>query len=78
MSAYGLPGVTGILVLEVSADSASAKSGMQTNDVILSINGEKTVDTAALLRLAPASSAGSSLNLGISRNQKEIEIRLVP
>ena len=78
MSAYGLPGVTGILVLEVSADSASAKSGLQTNDVILSINGEKTVDTAALLRLAPASSAGSSLNLGISRNQKEIEIRLVP
>ena len=78
MSAFGLPGVTGILVLEVSADSASAKSGLQKDDVILSINGEKTADTAALLRLAPASSARSSLNLGISRNQKEIEIRLVP
>jgi hypothetical protein len=78
MSAYGLPGVTGILVLEVTAVSASAKAGLQKDDVILSVNGEKAPDTAALLRLAPISTTGSALSISVSRNQKEIEIRVVP
>jgi S1-C subfamily serine protease len=42
MSAFGLPGVTGVLVLEVPADQkndALAKAGLQKNDVILSVNG---------------------------------------
>jgi hypothetical protein len=76
MSAYGLPGVTGVLVLEISADSPSAKAGLQRDDVILSVNGEKTADTGALLRLA--SSAGRSLSVRVSRTQQEIEIRFVP
>jgi hypothetical protein len=40
MSAFGLPGVTGVLVLEVPADSAVAKAGLRKNEVILSVNGE--------------------------------------
>ena len=44
MSAFGLPGVTGVLVLEIPADSSSAKAGLQKNDVILSVNGDKTAD----------------------------------
>lgn len=48
MSAFGLPGVTGVLVLEVPADSILAKAGIQKNDVILAIEGGKIVDTAAL------------------------------
>ena len=78
MSAFGLPGVTGVLVLEVPAESALAKAGLRKNDVILSVNGGKTADTAALLRQAPASPAGSSLKIGVSRDQKEIIIQLVP
>ncbi|MGH7969782.1 MAG: PDZ domain-containing protein, partial [Limisphaerales bacterium] len=60
MSAFGLPGVTGVLILEVSADSVLAKAGLRKNDVILSVNGAKTADTARLLRQAPASPSGSS------------------
>ncbi len=78
MSAFGLPGVTGVLVLGVPAESAPAKAGLRKNDVILSENGEKTADTAALLRQAPASSTGSALKIGISRSQKEIVVQLVP
>ena len=78
MSAFGLPGVTGVLVLEVPADSALAKAGLRKNDVILSVNGGKTADTAALLRQAPALPAGSSLKIGVSRDQKEIVIQLLP
>ena len=78
MSAFGLPGVTGILVLEVPAESALAKAGLRKNDVILSVNESKTADTAALLRQVPELSAGNSSKLGVSRDQKEIVIQLLP
>jgi hypothetical protein len=77
-SAFGLPGVTGVLVLDVPADSAFAKAGLQRNDVILSVNGEKTADTTALLRQAPALPAGSSLKIGVARDQREMVIQLRP
>jgi len=78
MSAFGLPGVTGVLVLEIPAESALARAGLRKNDVVLSINGVKTADTAALRRQAPALPAGSSLKIGVSRDQKEIVVQLIP
>jgi hypothetical protein len=78
MSAFGLPGVTGVLVLEVPAGSALAKAGLQKNDVVLSINGDKTADVAALLRQAPALTAGQTVKVGISRTQKESVLTITP
>jgi len=78
MSAFGLPGVTGVLVLEVPVESPLAKAGLQKNDVILSVNGGRMVDTAALLRQVLALSAGSSWKIGVSRDQKEMVILLFP
>jgi len=78
MSAFGLPGVTGVLVLNVPAESAPAKAGLQKNDVILSVNGARTPDTAALLRQAPALPDGRSLKIGVSRDQKEFIVQLIP
>jgi hypothetical protein len=54
MSAFGLPGVKGVLVLEVPAESPLAKAGLRKNDVILSVNGGTTAETSALLRHADA------------------------
>jgi S1-C subfamily serine protease len=76
MSAFGLPGVTGVLVLEIPDSSALAKSGLQKNDVILSINGAKTADVTTLLQQAPALTAGQILTITMSRNQKEIILTL--
>jgi len=78
MSAFGLPSVTGVWVQEVPADSALAKAGLRKNDVILSVNGAKTADTAAFLRQVSASPAGSSLQLGVSRDQREFVVYLIP
>jgi hypothetical protein len=75
MSAFGLPGVTGVLVLEVPAESPLAKAGVHKNDVILSVNGQKAADTAALLRQAATTSVGKPFEIGISRDQKEMNLR---
>ena len=77
-SAFGLPAVTGVLVLAVPADSALAKGGLQRGDVILSVNGGKTLDTLALLRQASAMPAGIPLKIGISRDQKEHVVQWIP
>jgi hypothetical protein len=76
MSALGLPGVTGVLVLEVPAGSALAKGGLQKGDIILSLNGTKTADASTLLQQAPALADFQSVALGISRQQKFIELNI--
>jgi hypothetical protein len=72
MSAFGLPGVVGVLVLEVPSDSALAKAGLRKNDVILSVNGIRTSDASVLLEQTSKSQAG------ISRDQKEMTVELPP
>jgi hypothetical protein len=78
MSAFGLPGVTGVLVLKIPADSALAGSGLQANDVILSVKGAKTADVTTLRQQTPPLTAGQALMVGISRNQKEMLLALTP
>jgi hypothetical protein len=74
MSTVGLPGVTGVLILEVPPDSPPKKAGLAKNDVILSVNGAKTSDVASLLQLAPSLATGQTLSVGISRDHKEITL----
>jgi S1-C subfamily serine protease len=64
-------------VLEVPAESPLAKAGLRKNDVILSVNGETTAETSALLRHTTALPAGNSLKIGVSRDQRELAIQLV-
>jgi hypothetical protein len=78
MSALGLPGITGVLVLEVPRGSALAKGDLQKGDVILAVNGTKTADVAALLQQAPALAAFQSISLGISRQQKQVALEIRP
>ena len=78
MSAFGLPGVTGVLVLEIPADSSLVKAGLQKNDVILSVNGAKTDDVATLLRQAPSLAAGQTIKVVISRDQEGIVLTIAP
>ena len=77
-SAFGLPGVAGVLVLDVPTESPLAQAGLRKNDVILSVNGGKTADTAALLRQVSAAAPGTSLKLGVARDQREFVVQLAP
>ncbi len=78
MSAYGLPGVTGVLLLEIPADSAAAKAGLQRSDVVLGLDGATIVDVAALTKQSTALASGKSHPLVVSRNQRELTLSLAP
>jgi hypothetical protein len=70
MSAYGL-GKKAVLVLRVSPQSALASSGLETGDVILSLNGTAINDVQGLKGPMPGWSPGQSIQMGILRNQRE-------
>lgn len=78
MSALGLGGVGGVLVLEVKTGSALARAGLQKNDVILSVNGTKTSEVATLLQEAPALAPFQAIALGISRQQNGRVLTVTP
>jgi hypothetical protein len=69
MSAYGLPGVTGVLVLDVDPSSDLAKAGLKPGDVMLGWNDTPISSVTDLLKLPAAS--GQSFKIKISRNQVE-------
>jgi hypothetical protein len=69
MSAHGLPGETGVLILDVPADSALAKAGVRKDDVILGANGKK-IDT---VRDLPTRDVNQ---LSVSRDQNVMTIPL--
>jgi hypothetical protein len=70
MSAYGLPGVTGVLVLKVDPSSDLARVGLQANDVILGLNS-KPIGQVTDLSDAPAS---LQFPVKVSRNQRELTL----
>jgi hypothetical protein len=71
MSVYGLPGVTGVLVLNLAPNSPLATMGLRKNDVILEINGQK-IDRLTDLHRVDHSEAGAVPQLTISRDQKQL------
>jgi hypothetical protein len=77
-SAFGLPGVTGVLVLDVPAQSPLSEPGLRHGDVILSVEDRPIPDTAALLREAPAWPAARAMQIGISRDQRRLQLSLTP
>ncbi len=49
--ALGYRGEGGVLVVELNPDSPAEEAGLQVNDVILSINGNKVSDSGAVTRI---------------------------
>ena len=76
MSALGLPGVTGVRVLEVPPQSLLGRAGMQADDVILTANGVDAADVTVLLKEVPALVDYQSTVLGVSRGQRVREFRV--
>ena len=74
MSAYGTPGVTGVLVLKVDPASELARIGLRPNDVILGLNDSAVVSITDLFRGNAARTPGRPLKIKILRNQQQISL----
>jgi len=67
VSAAGLPGESGVLMVEVPADSAAGKAGLRAGDVILKA-GDTAIST--IQDLTRASQQATSLKLEVWRDQQ--------
>ncbi len=67
----------GILVTAVAARSPARKAGLQSGDVIVSIDGRKVADPVPFIHAVLMSSPGTELTLGVVRDRREIEIKVV-
>jgi S1-C subfamily serine protease len=76
MSAFGLPGVTGVLVLTVSPNTGLAAAGLQKGDVIIALEGVPVADVTVLLRQISTIATGRSARIGILRDQKQNTVTL--
>ncbi len=66
----------GVVVTEVSPDSSAAKAGIQTTDILLSINGRKLKTPADLLNQEGLLPAGSQVTLEMIRDNKPLRLSL--
>jgi serine protease Do len=78
MSAYGLPGVTGILVVKLDPKGPLAKAGLEVGDVILGFDDDAITQVSDILNPKHNATAGTSFSLKISRNQQIRTLNVIP
>jgi len=69
--AMGLKSAEGALVAEVQPNAPAARAGIETGDVITSVNGEAVKDSRDLARKIAALAPGTAAKLGILHNGQE-------
>ena len=74
-SALNLNATYGVVVMEVVANSPAAKAGLQVNDVILDINGQKIDQDHSLSSLLFTFKAGDTVTVNILRDGKQQKIQ---
>jgi hypothetical protein len=74
VSASGLPGEVGILVLEVPRASRAAAAGLRKGDVVLRLDGKPADTLRELQRLSAESPAFGTVSVTIWRGQREIVV----
>jgi Do/DeqQ family serine protease len=70
------PASDGVVVNQMSRDSAAYKNGLEPGDVILSVNGTTIADPSQFLRLIADSSIGSTVRVEILRDGRRSTLRI--
>jgi serine protease Do len=73
-SYFGAPDGEGVLVRNVFPDSAAAKAGLKSGDVIVSLNGERIRSVGELREKIAADHDGKSAKLGLLRNKAPLTV----
>ncbi|MGQ9523664.1 MAG: S1C family serine protease [Armatimonadota bacterium] len=75
-SEYGLASREGVLVLRVYRGSPAARSGLQSGDVILAVDGRKVKDVDDLRQAVRAHRVGDTMVLTVMRGQRRWDARV--
>jgi serine protease Do len=67
----------GVFVEQVTPSGPSAKAGMKEGDVITAINGQPIHDGNQLVGIVSSTPVGSTLNLGVDREGKKHDLKVV-
>ena len=70
------PASDGIVVNQMSRDSAAYKNGLEPGDIILSVNGTTIADPSQFVRLIADSSIGSTVRIEILRDGRRSTLRI--
>ena len=70
------PASAGIVVNQMSRDSAAYKNGLEPGDIILSVNGTAINDPSQFVRLIADSSIGSTVRIEILRESRRSTLRI--
>ncbi|OYY95707.1 MAG: 2-alkenal reductase, partial [Methylophilales bacterium 16-45-7] len=74
---FKLDKAEGSLIAGVLRDSPADEAGLKSGDILVSINGNKVVDSESMLNLIAVLQPKQKASLGIIRNGKRIEIDLL-
>ncbi|HYE87356.1 MAG TPA: trypsin-like peptidase domain-containing protein [Vicinamibacterales bacterium] len=70
------PGSDGVVVNEMSRDSAAYRNGLEPGDIIVSVNGTAIADPSQFVRMIADSSIGSTVQVGIVRDGRRSTLRI--
>jgi S1-C subfamily serine protease len=68
----------GVLIAKVIQNSPAAKAGLRSGDVIRKINGQPVKDAEGIQKAVESTQVGGNLQLGLRRNQKDINVTVQP
>ena len=73
---FGLDRARGVLVANVAADGPAAKAGLKRNDIIINFAGADVLDLRRFPRLVANARVGSTVDLVVWRQGKEVPLKL--
>jgi len=74
--ALNVPQSSGALINEVTKNSPGDKSGLKSDDVVVSLDGKKVESSSALSRTVALRPPGSSVTLGVVRGGKPQDVKV--
>ena len=62
------------MIAAVEPDSPALRAGLRVGDVVMSVNGEPTDTSRALIRAVAAAPPGTTVHLRVRRQSSELDI----
>jgi serine protease Do len=78
LAKFKLSAPHGVVVEEVMEGSAAEKAGVKAGDVVVQFDGENVRSAAQLTRLVRETVAGRTVNMGVVRDGKRMDLEVAP